>query len=139
MTSLTLHDVTVQLDPEERTGKKVAAKGKKVLDTVANIQDNTSSAIEPTDSGDETMKNTILSYFRENTVSGRMIALLVDGKPRTVKQIAAVAKPKSEANILAPGGWYSQLRRLGRETGLFLLEKTADGKIVMRTGKAVKA
>lgn len=72
------------------------------------------------------MKTTILSYFRANTVSGRMINLLLDGKAHTVAEIAKVAKPRSADNILQPGGWYAQLRRFGRDTGLFLLEKDGD-------------
>jgi hypothetical protein len=77
----------------------------------------------------------VLGLYRPNTVSGRIVKLLSDGKPRTVKQVARAAKPKSIENILAPGGWYAHIRRDGKATGQFELAKTDDGKLVLKVAK----
>jgi hypothetical protein len=86
------------------------------------------------------MANDVLVFnrFRANSVAGRMLALLADGRPRTDKQIARSAKPRSVDNILAPGGWYVQLRAFGKKTRKFVLAKTDDGKIVMTVRRGVK-
>lgn len=82
-------------------------------------------------------KTLIFNRFRSNSVAGRMLSLLADGTPRTAKQIARSAKPKSVDNILQPGGWYVLLRRYGKATRKFNLSKTEDGKIVLKVRKGV--
>lgn len=78
------------------------------------------------------MENTLIfNRFRTNSVAGRMLKALANGEPKSVAQIARIAKPKSVDNILAPGGWYAQLRRFGKATRKFNLSKI-DGKIVLK-------
>lgn len=74
----------------------------------------------------------ILNRFRQNSVAGRIIKALSNGRPLTVKQVARIAKPRSVDNILAPGGWYAQLRKYGKTSRKFNLSKTEDGKLVMK-------
>lgn len=81
----------------------------------------------------------IFNRFRANSVAGRMLVALADGQPRTAAQIARIAKPRSADNILQPGGWYALLRAYGKKSRKFLLEKTDDGKIVMKVSSRVKA
>jgi hypothetical protein len=81
----------------------------------------------------------VFNRFRPNSVAGRMLSALAKGQPMSVAQIARVAKPKSKDNILAPGGWYVQLRAFGKASRKFRLSKTEDGKLqltVLRRGKA---
>lgn len=40
-------------------------------------------------------KNLIVNRFRANSVGGRIVKLLADGKPRSVAEVARVAKPRS--------------------------------------------
>jgi hypothetical protein len=77
-------------------------------------------------------KNLILNRFRTNSVAGRMLVLLADGKPRSAAQIARSAKPRSVENITQPGGWYTLLRAYGKKSRKFNLAKTEDGKIVLK-------
>jgi hypothetical protein len=81
----------------------------------------------------------ILNRFRPNSVSGRIIRFLSSGKPRTVKEVARVAKPKSVENILGPGGWYAKLRAEGKRSKRFDLSKTDDGKLVLKVGRRYAA
>jgi hypothetical protein len=73
----------------------------------------------------------VFGRFRTDAVGGRILRLLSDGKPRTINEIARVAKPKSKDNITAAGGWYSLLKRYGRESRQFDLYKTDGGKLVL--------
>jgi hypothetical protein len=82
-----------------------------------------------------TTKPLVFNRFRVNSVAGRMLSLLSDGKPRTAAQIARSAKPRSVDNILAPGGWYALLRAYGRKSRKFNLSKV-DGKLVLKARKA---
>jgi len=85
------------------------------------------------------MDNTVLfGQYKADSVAGRMLKALAAGKPLTVAQIARVAQPKSIDNILAPGGWYAQLRRFGKTTRRFNLSKTEDGKLVMTVRRGTK-
>jgi hypothetical protein len=65
-----------------------------------------------------------------------MLTLLSDGKPRSIKEIARVAKPRSVENIDANGGWYTYLRRYGKKSRQFELAKTEDGKIQLTLRRA---
>lgn len=80
----------------------------------------------------------VFNRFRVNSVAGRMLVALAKGQPMSVAQVARVAQPKSADNILAPGGWYAQLRRFGKESRKFKLGKTDDGKLVMTVRKGIK-
>jgi hypothetical protein len=78
----------------------------------------------------------VFGRFRPNSVAGKMLTLLADGKPRTVKEIARVAKPRSVDNIDAAGGWYQLLRRFGKRSRQFELSKTDDGKLQLTVRNA---
>jgi hypothetical protein len=73
----------------------------------------------------------VFNRFRVNSVAGRMLTALAKGKPLTAAQVARVAKPRSADNILAPGGWYAQLRAYGKKTRKFNLSKDESGKLVL--------
>jgi hypothetical protein len=80
----------------------------------------------------------VFGRFRVNSVGGRMLTYLSDGKPRTTKEIARVAKPRSVENIDAAGGWYPLLRRFGKRSRQFDLSKTDDGKIQLTLRRAAR-
>jgi hypothetical protein len=81
----------------------------------------------------------VFDRFRPDSVAGRILIALTPGKPLSVAQLARVARPKSVDNILAPGGWYTQLRRFGKTTRKFTLAKTDDGKIVLTLARRRRA
>lgn len=75
----------------------------------------------------------VFNRFQSKSVAGRMLSALAGG-PKTPAQIANVAKVKSADNILAPGGWYFQLRRFGKTSGKFKLAKDGN-KLVLTVNK----
>lgn len=81
----------------------------------------------------------LFNRFRANSVAGRMLSALSAGKPLSVAQVARAAKPRSVDNIVAPGGWYTQLRAFGKKSRKFTLAKTDDGKLVMKVNARGKA
>lgn len=81
--------------------------------------------------------NLVFGVFRPGTIVAKMAKLLADGKPRTVKEIAKIIKPKSVKNIGL--GRYRVLQVAGKETKQFRMQKT-DGKIqLVKIGKSRKA
>ena len=80
----------------------------------------------------------VLNRFRSNSVAGRMVLALANGKPMTPAAVARAAKAKSVKNVTAPGGWFTLLRAFGRKSRKFNLTKTDDGKLVMAVRKGVK-
>ena len=82
------------------------------------------------------MENLVFNRYRADSVGGRILTALTAG-PKTAAQLAHVAKSKSADNILAPGGWYSQLRRFGKESGKFTLEKK-DNRLVLTVHRGKK-
>jgi hypothetical protein len=88
----------------------------------------TEPAIEP--EGEETM---VFNRFKADSVAGRMLKALARG-PKTAEQLAMQAKAKSAENVLAPGGWFYQLRKFGKTTGKFRLEKDGN-KLVLTVNK----
>lgn len=82
--------------------------------------------------------NLILNRFRVNSVAGRMLKFLSNGEPQTPAAVARVAKPRSVENIMQPGGWFTLLRAYGKTSRKFTMEKTEEGKIVMRLRKGVR-
>jgi hypothetical protein len=74
----------------------------------------------------------IAGMFKPTSIGGKMIMLLVDGKPRSVAEIAKVVKPRSKDNIV---NWYNYLRRIGKTKGLYILSITDDGKFVMKANR----
>lgn len=77
----------------------------------------------------------VFNRFRANSVGGRMAKLLSDGKVHSLAQVVRAAKPRSESNILQPGGWFALLRAYGRKSRKFNLSMTEDGKMVMAVRK----
>ena len=75
----------------------------------------------------------LFGRYRRDSVAGRILTALVE-KPLTPSELAKVAKPKSAANIMNPGGWYFQLRRFGKTTKKFDLS-LVDGKLVLTVSK----
>ena len=71
----------------------------------------------------------VADRFKPESVGGRMCALLLDGKARTVAEIAKASKVASRKNILGGGGWFFVLKRHGQRSGLYDLIKTDDDKI----------
>jgi len=80
----------------------------------------------------------VFNRFRTDSVGGRMLIALANGKPHTVAQLARVAKPRSVENILAPGGWYAKLRAYGKASRQFTLRKTEGGKLVMTVTRGAR-
>lgn len=76
-------------------------------------------------------KTLVFDRFRPDSIGGRILTTLSDGQPKSIAQIARVAKPRSVRNITAPGGWYTQLRAYGKASRKFTLSKTDDGKLVL--------
>lgn len=73
----------------------------------------------------------VFNRFRSNTVAGRMLSALAK-RPMTVAEVARIAKPRSTDNILAPGGWYFQLRRFGKTSKKFSLSMAENGRLVLK-------
>ena len=86
------------------------------------------------------MENLVFNRYRADSIGGRILTALTTA-PRTPAELARIAKSRSADNILAPGGWYSQLRRFGKESGKFTLE-VKDNRLVLtvtrpKSGKKV--
>ena len=96
------------------TKKKVTARSKKAV-------------------GTKLQTNLIHGRFRPESMSGKMLTLLADGKARTVAEIAKAIKPRSVTNIGT--GKYAALRTFGNKTKAFKLQKTEDGKIQISIGR----
>jgi hypothetical protein len=73
----------------------------------------------------------VFNRFQPNSVAGRMLSALAK-RPMTVAELARVAKPKSTDNIMAPGGWYFQLRRFGKASRKFTLSVADNGRLVLK-------
>ena len=110
-------------EEEDMAAKKKAAKKGKV----------TTRKVQPRDTS-----NLLMGKFRPDSVGGRMVELLSDGKPRSAAEIAKVVKPKSVENITSSGGWYSLLKQFGEKSDFFDMAKTEDGKIQMTLSAAGK-
>lgn len=91
-------------------------------------------AIEP-EPETEIEKETVMIFnrFKADSVAGRMLKALARG-PKTAEQLASVAKAKSAENVLAPGGWFYLLRKFGKTSGKFRLEKDGN-KLVLTVNK----
>ena len=94
-----------------------------VLDTAQAESKNSESDLELED-------NMIFNRFKQDSIAGRILKALAGG-PKTAAQLAYVAGSKSADNILAPGGWFYQLRKFGKTSGKFRLEK--DGNRLVLT------
>lgn len=75
------------------------------------------------------MENLVFNRYRPDSIGGKILTALAAG-PRTPSELARIAKPRSAANIMAPGGWFSQLRRFGKTSRKFDL-RVVDGRLVM--------
>jgi hypothetical protein len=75
----------------------------------------------------------VFNRFKPDSVAGRILKALASG-PKTPAQLAHLAGSKSADNIIAPGGWFYQLRKFGKTTGKFKLEKE-DNRLVLTVGK----
>jgi hypothetical protein len=75
----------------------------------------------------------IFNRFKVDSVAGRMLKALAAG-PKTAAQLAHIAGSKSADNILAPGGWFYQLRKFGKTSGKFKLEKS-ENRLVLTISK----
>lgn len=78
--------------------------------------------------------NMVFNRFRVNSIAGRMLTALAK-RPMTPAQIAHVVKAKSADNIMAPGGWYFQLRRFGKTTKKFTLATADNGRLVLTVNR----
>jgi hypothetical protein len=84
--------------------------------------------------GEETM---VFNRFKPGSVGARILSALANG-PKTAAQLAHVAGSKTADNILAPGGWFYQLRKFGKTSGKFKLEKDGN-KLVLTVSKRYAA
>jgi hypothetical protein len=98
-----------------------------------DVEEATPDTSEPVETTEEEETAMIFNRFRPDSVAGRMLKALAAG-PKTPAQLAAQAKAKSADNILAPGGWFYQLRKFGKATGKFRLEKDGN-KLVLTVNK----
>ena len=76
----------------------------------------------------------IFNRYRPDSIAGRILAALAK-RPHTPAELARIAQSRSADNILAAGGWYSQLRRFGKTTRKFSLELADDGRLVLTVNK----
>lgn len=79
-------------------------------------------------------ENLVFNRFRSNSIAGRILRSLASG-PKTPAQLAHLAKSKSADNVMAPGGWYFQLRRFGKASKKFTLAVTDNGRLVLTVNR----
>ena len=79
------------------------------------------------------MEKLVFNRYRADSIGGRILTSLAGG-PKTPSELARIAGSRSADNITAPGGWYSQLRKFGKTTGKFKLEKDGN-RLVLTVNK----
>lgn len=100
-----------------------------------NVEEtNTPTTTVSEQTEDEMDATLVFNRFKPASVAGKILRALVAG-PKTPAQVAHLAGSRSVDNIMAPGGWFYQLRKFGKTSGKFALSLNDNGRLVLAVNK----